>query len=313
MAATCTSTTTRPATSTRSPSSRAATPSRLAEYEAWLHGVADVLAPLLLRTPPRIGSRRPRDLLDQLRTAWGLRGLDVRGTAEATRLFTMSIRDLLDEWFESPELKGVLAINGVIGTWAGPDEPGTAYVMMHHTIGDVGDGQLGSWGYPIGGMGAVSDAIRRSAESFGATVLTDSPVASIDVLERQGARRDDGRRSHVPRPRSSSPPRIRRSRSSARSTGPSSPTTSSATSNAGARAPAPSRSTSPCPRSRTSPPGRATSRTRSTPVRSSCATRSTTSSAPSRTPARVAPRHARSPTASSRRHSTGRCAPTART
>ena len=126
-----------------------------------------MLAPLLLRTPPRIGSRRPRDLLDQLRTAWGLRGLDVRGTAEATRLFTMSIRDLLDEWFESPEMKGVLAINGVIGTWAGPDEPGTAYVMMHHTIGDVGDGQLGSWGYPIGGMGAVSDAIRRSAESFG--------------------------------------------------------------------------------------------------------------------------------------------------
>ena len=173
---------------------------RLPEYEAWLHGVADVLAPLLLRTPPRIGSRRPRDLLDQLRTAWGLRGLDVRGTAEATRLFTMSIRDLLDEWFESAELKGVLAINGVIGTWAGPDEPGTAYVMMHHTIGDVGDGQLGSWGYPIGGMGAVSDAIRRSAESFGATILTDSPVASIDVLNGKvrGATTAAGRTFRAP-------------------------------------------------------------------------------------------------------------------
>ena len=85
---------------------------------------------------------------------------------------------MLDEWFESPEIKGVLAINGVIGTWAGPEEPGTAYVMMHHTIGDVGDGQLGSWGYPIGGMGAVTDAIRRSAESFGADVRTDSPVAT---------------------------------------------------------------------------------------------------------------------------------------
>jgi phytoene dehydrogenase-like protein len=173
---------------------------RLPEYEAWLHGVADVLAPLLLRTPPRIGSRRPRDLIDQLRTAWGLRGLDVRGTAEATRLFTMSIRDLLDEWFESPELKGVLAINGVIGTWAGPDEPGTAYVMMHHTIGDVGDGQLGSWGYPIGGMGAVSDAIRSSAESFGATILTDSPVASIDVLNGKvrGATTAAGRTFRAP-------------------------------------------------------------------------------------------------------------------
>ena len=60
----------------------------------------------------------------------------------------MSIRDLLDEWFESAELKGVLAINGVIGTWAGPDEPGTAYVMMHHTIGDVGDGTARFVGLP---------------------------------------------------------------------------------------------------------------------------------------------------------------------
>ena len=94
----------------------------------------------------------------------------------------------------------MLAINGVIGTWAGPDEPGTAYVMMHHTIGDVGDGQLGSWGYPIGGMGAVSDAIRRSAESFGATVLTDSPVASIDVLNGKvrGATTAAGRTFRAP-------------------------------------------------------------------------------------------------------------------
>jgi len=80
-------------------------------------------------------------------------------------------------------VKGVLAINGVIGTWAGPQEPGTAYVMMHHTIGDVGDGHLGSWGYPIGGMGAVSDAIRRSAEAFGAAILTDAPVERIDVAD----------------------------------------------------------------------------------------------------------------------------------
>jgi phytoene dehydrogenase-like protein len=93
----------------------------------------------------------------------------------------MSIADVLDEWFESPELKGALAINGIIGTWAGPEEPGTAYVMMHHTIGDVGDGQLGSWGYPIGGMGAVSDAIRRAAESFGAEIRTSSPVERIEV------------------------------------------------------------------------------------------------------------------------------------
>ena len=78
---------------------------------------------------------------------------------DVTRLLTMSIADLLDDWFESPQIKGALAVNGVIGTWAGPCEPGTAYVMAHHSIGDVGDGQLGSWGFPEGGMGGVSAAI----------------------------------------------------------------------------------------------------------------------------------------------------------
>ena len=72
-------------------------------FNAWLRGVGDVLAPLLLRTPPRVGSRRPGDLLDQLRLAWGLRGLDVRRSADAVRLFTMSVSDVLNEWFTSPE------------------------------------------------------------------------------------------------------------------------------------------------------------------------------------------------------------------
>jgi phytoene dehydrogenase-like protein len=110
-----------------------------------------------------------------------LRGLDVRGTADVTRLFTMSISDLLDEYFESPQMKGVLAVSGVIGTWAGPRSAGTAYVMAHHKIGDVGDGQLGSWGFPKGGMGGVTRALRDAAEANGAVVRTDAPVARIDV------------------------------------------------------------------------------------------------------------------------------------
>jgi phytoene dehydrogenase-like protein len=150
-------------------------------YEAWLRGIGDVLGPLLLRTPPTLGSKRPRDLLDQLRLAWGLRGLDTRRAADAVRLFTMSIADVLDEWFTTDEVKGAMAVNGVIGTWAGPYAPGTAYVMMHHILGDIGDGKMGAWAYPIGGMGAISAAIRRSAEAFGATVLTDSPVERILV------------------------------------------------------------------------------------------------------------------------------------
>ena len=151
------------------------------KWHAWLEDLAGVLGPLLMAVPPNVGSHRPDDLIDQLKFAWRLRGLDSRKVGDATRLFTMSISDLLDDWFESPQVKAVQAINGVIGTWAGPDEPGTAYVMAHHSIGDVGDGRLGSWGFPEGGMGAVSDALRRSAESFGATVRTGAPVERILV------------------------------------------------------------------------------------------------------------------------------------
>jgi phytoene dehydrogenase-like protein len=151
------------------------------KWDAWMAGLADVLAPLLMQTPPKVGSRRWPDLIDQLRLAWRYRGLGVRGVADVTRLMTMSITDLLDDWFESPEVKAGIALNGVIGTWAGPDEPGTAYVMAHHSIGDVGDGHLGAWGYPEGGMGAVADAIRRSAEQSGTTVRTGARVERVLV------------------------------------------------------------------------------------------------------------------------------------
>jgi phytoene dehydrogenase-like protein len=154
------------------------------KWEAWLKGVADVMGPLLLQVPPRMGSMTPGDLLSQARVGWKMRRLGVRGVADVTRLFTMSVTDLLDCWFESDAVKGMLAVNGVIGTWAGPDEPGTAYVMLHHSIGDVGDGHLGSWGYQKGGMGAVSDSIQRSAEHFGCEVRTKARVKKI--LTRSG-------------------------------------------------------------------------------------------------------------------------------
>jgi phytoene dehydrogenase-like protein len=170
------------------------------KWNAWLEGVADVMAPLLTQVPPNIGSRRLSDLLDLAKLAWSQRGLTVRGTADVTRLLTMSIADLLDDWFESPQIKGALAVNGVIGTWAGPYEPGTAYVMAHHSIGDVGDGQLGSWGYPEGGMGAVSEAIARSARGFGAEIRTGARVARLIVRDGRvhGAVLEDGDEIHAP-------------------------------------------------------------------------------------------------------------------
>ena len=71
-------------------------------------------------------------------------------------------------------MRGVLSVSGVIGTWAGPRSAGTAYVMAHHKIGDVGDGKLGAWGFPEGGMGAVTRALADAARAFGATVRTGS-------------------------------------------------------------------------------------------------------------------------------------------
>jgi phytoene dehydrogenase-like protein len=153
------------------------------EWREWLAELAAIMEPLLLTTPPKMGSRHPLDLLEQLKLAWKMRGLDVPRVGELTRLMTMSAWDLLDRWFESPQIKGAMAVDGIIGTWAGPASPGTAYVLMHHEIGDAGLG-LSSWGYPRGGMGAVSDALKSSAEEFGAEVRTDAPVERI--LQKDG-------------------------------------------------------------------------------------------------------------------------------
>src|SRR5213594_856274 len=172
----------------------------LPQWEAWLKGVADILGPLLLRVPPRLGSMSPGDLLGQAQTGWKMRKLGVRGVADVTRLFSMSVTDLLNDWFESDAIKGMLAINGVIGTWAGPDEPGTAYVMLHHSIGDVGDGHLGSWGFQQGGMGGVSTSIRTAAEAFGCEIRTGARVKKILVRNGRavGVVLDDGQELRAP-------------------------------------------------------------------------------------------------------------------
>jgi phytoene dehydrogenase-like protein len=154
------------------------------DWSAWIQRNADLLGPVLMETPPPVGSTSPGDLIEQLRFVLKFRhGIDRRRIADLTKLFTMSADDLLSEWFESEEVKGALSTDGIIGTWAGPEEPGTAYVLMHHSVGDLGDGQLSAWGYPEGGMGAVSDAIRRSAESFGAEVRVGARVERVLVVD----------------------------------------------------------------------------------------------------------------------------------
>jgi phytoene dehydrogenase-like protein len=153
----------------------------MVKWDAWMGGLADVLGPLLLKVPPKIGSKKPGDLVDTLKLAWSQRGVNVRTVGDVTRLMAMSVSDLLDDWFESDQVKGAMAVNGVIGTWAGPCEPGTAYVMAHHSIGDIGDGHLGNWGFPEGGMGGVAAAIESSARSFGAEVRVNAKVSRLII------------------------------------------------------------------------------------------------------------------------------------
>ncbi len=142
-------------------------------YQAHLARLGRVLGPLLHQIPPRLGSKRPPDLLRQARLLAQLRSVDERAAVDVTRLLTESIADLAERYFESDALRGLLSVSGVIGTWAGPRSAGTAYVMLHHHIGES------AWGFPRGGMGGVSGALARAARMFGAQVRTGAEVARI--------------------------------------------------------------------------------------------------------------------------------------
>ncbi len=151
-------------------------------FEELLARAADFLRPLLLRPPPALGSKRPGDLLGLLREAGRAAGLARRDAHELFRVMTMPVGDLLDDWFETDALKGAIASTGVVGVWAGPRTPGTAYNLLHHELGEL-NGIPGAWGHVKGGMGGISQALARSAEAHGATVRTDAAVRSIDVSE----------------------------------------------------------------------------------------------------------------------------------
>jgi phytoene dehydrogenase-like protein len=154
------------------------------EFYGWIDRIANILGPLLMETPPHVGSKRPRDLWDLGKLGWKLRKhVDERTTADITRLFTMSATDLLERWFETPQMLGFMSVNGIIGTWAGPDAPGTAYVLMHHSVGDIGDGEVASWGFIEGGMGAVATACEESARFFGAEVRVNAGVERMTTRD----------------------------------------------------------------------------------------------------------------------------------
>ena len=149
-------------------------------YEDHLERLSEVVESLLLTTPPEFPPKGIGDFVEYLKLAGKFRRLRPKEIVSLVKIFTQSAADFLDEWFESDEIKVTLATDGVIGANGGPRSPGTAYILLHHVMGNVG-GKRGLWGFVRGGMGAVSNAIAQSAASRGAEIRTNAGVKSIRV------------------------------------------------------------------------------------------------------------------------------------
>ncbi|MBK5570339.1 NAD(P)/FAD-dependent oxidoreductase [Ensifer sp. SSB1] len=141
------------------------------------------IQPLLMRTAPDPFSFKPRDISELIYLAKKFGEFSPAEMAATLRFWTMSIADFLDEYFETDVIKAYLALSGIIGTALGPMSPGTAYVLLHHYMGEV-DGSVGAWGYARGGMGAVTKALASSFQASGGTIRTGADVAK--VLTRNG-------------------------------------------------------------------------------------------------------------------------------
>ncbi|MCC7181727.1 MAG: NAD(P)/FAD-dependent oxidoreductase [Acidobacteria bacterium] len=134
--------------------------------------------PILAMTPPDPTKLDPRGLLDLLSVGKRFRGMRPHDRINQVQLLTMSAVDFLDQWFETDVLKATMSASGIIGTFLGVKSPGTAYVLLHHYMGEI-DGSFRSWGLSRGGTGAVSNAIGDAARRFGAEIRTNTPVARI--------------------------------------------------------------------------------------------------------------------------------------
>jgi phytoene dehydrogenase-like protein len=139
-----------------------------------------LIRPFLMRTPPDPTSFKPRDIKELLYLAKAFTDLGEETLADTFRFWTMSIGDFLDEYFETDVFKAHLAGSGIIGTALGVYSPGTAYVLLHHYMGDV-DGTIGAWGFARGGMGAVSGALAKAFQAYGGEIRVEAEVDQIIV------------------------------------------------------------------------------------------------------------------------------------
>ena len=154
---------------------------RLPAYDAALERAATVLRDLVLRTPPNAGGGWREAIAGGL-IARRMFGVSLPDQRLLLDLFTKSVADFLGGWFESEIVKGAFAFDGIVGAYASPHTPGTAYVLLHHCFGEV-NGKPGVWGHAIGGMGAIAAALRSAAEARGAVIRTGCEVAEVLIVD----------------------------------------------------------------------------------------------------------------------------------
>ncbi len=147
-----------------------------------MYRMALAVKPILSMAPPDPTSMSLKDLRGMLRFGKHFRDLEQEDFFTLYKLMTMSSADFLDEWFETDALKATMSASGIIGTFLGPRSPGTAYVQLHHYMGEI-DGVFRAWGFARGGTGAVSDSIARAAEGFGARIRAGASVERVIVKD----------------------------------------------------------------------------------------------------------------------------------
>jgi phytoene dehydrogenase-like protein len=153
------------------------------EFGRLMHHMAMAVKPILGMIPPDPTSLSPKDLMGLLKLGQHFRSLGREHFHALHKLMTMSSADYLDEWYEFDPLKATKSASGIIGTFLGPRSPGSAYVLLHHYMGEI-DGAFRAWGFQKGGTGAISESIAGAARHFGAEVRTDAAVEQ--VLVRNG-------------------------------------------------------------------------------------------------------------------------------
>ncbi len=150
------------------------------DYSREMFFMAKAVKYMLGIIPSDPTSLNPKDLMGLAGLGKHLRSLGEEKLYTLTKLMTMSAADFLEQWFESDPLKATLSASGIIGTYLGPRSPGTAYVLLHHYMGEI-DGAFRAWGFQKGGTGAIVDAIAGAAREFGVEIRTDAGVTEVIV------------------------------------------------------------------------------------------------------------------------------------